>query len=552
MTVSADDVDGDADTDILAIGYQTVSLFRSRPRHAFLLQAERYQAIDFGYGQTVVGDLNQDGYPDIINVVKPFSPEQQPSQLSVLLGTADGRFQSGPELKVAADVSGLFVGNFDADAGMELFMLTTTDSQTHQVWLTEIGLDGQFRRMVVTNLESSWSVDGTLDANADGRLDAIGFDASASSLRVLLSNGDGSFRTGPVVSGSMAWRSPKISDFNRDGLPDLLTADGEQVLVALGNGDGSFRLSYSQSFQYADGQVGDFDGDGQPDLAYLNFDSTGVELAYGDGTGKFTRRETVHMGRNGFTLFVRDANGDGRSDLVLASYQGLSISLSTERGFTPFVGHQLVHSVGEVVSVDVDRDGTQDLMVAPGFGISATQAQFTVLGGGPPGSFSNSATYSFPGTLSSGLFTADVGHDGDVDLVLGTSTGFLALFNDNGPVIPGDLDRDGRVSATDVDLLCQRILQGETDPWFDLNTDGHVNTADVDFLIESLLNTVVGDINLDGIFNSADFVAMFQIGEYEDDVPLNSAWSEGDLDCDGDFTTADIVLAFQKGGYSTT
>lgn len=144
-----------------------------------------------------------------------------------------------------------------------------------------------------------------------------------------------------------------------------------------------------------------------------------------------------------------------------------------------------------------------------------------------------------------------VGDDGDLDLALGTPTGVLTIGN-NKAALPGDLDRDGRVAAADVDLLCQHIQQGETDPWFDLNTDGRVNKADLDYMIESLLHTVVGDINLDGVFDSNDFVLMFQIGEYEDDMPLNSLWSEGDLNCDGDFTTADLVWAFQKGGYSTT
>jgi hypothetical protein len=61
---------------------------------------------------------------------------------------------------------------------------------------------------------------------------------------------------------------------------------------------------------------------------------------------------------------------------------------------------------------------------------------------------------------------------------------------------------------------------------------------------------VPGDANGDLKFDSADLVAVFQAGEYEDHVDRNSSWSEGDWNGDGDFTTADLVLAFQAGTFS--
>jgi hypothetical protein len=60
----------------------------------------------------------------------------------------------------------------------------------------------------------------------------------------------------------------------------------------------------------------------------------------------------------------------------------------------------------------------------------------------------------------------------------------------------------------------------------------------------------VGDSNRDGVFNSADFIAVLAAGEYEDLVDGNSNWLEGDWNHDGDFNTADLVFAFQFGSYS--
>ena len=71
----------------------------------------------------------------------------------------------------------------------------------------------------------------------------------------------------------------------------------------------------------------------------------------------------------------------------------------------------------------------------------------------------------------------------------------------------------------------------------------------MNLLINDILGTGVGDANLDGVFNSTDFVQVFQRGEYEDNIAGNSTWTDGDWDCDGDFTTRDLVLAFQQGNY---
>ena len=64
------------------------------------------------------------------------------------------------------------------------------------------------------------------------------------------------------------------------------------------------------------------------------------------------------------------------------------------------------------------------------------------------------------------------------------------------------------------------------------------------------LGTSPGDANLDGVFNSADLVAVFIAGQYEDGRDGNSHWEEGDWNCDGEFDSRDLVAAFQAGGYT--
>ncbi len=61
--------------------------------------------------------------------------------------------------------------------------------------------------------------------------------------------------------------------------------------------------------------------------------------------------------------------------------------------------------------------------------------------------------------------------------------------------------------------------------------------------------TWIGDANLDGEFNTVDFLVVFQAGLYEDDLPGNSDWSTGDWNADGDFDSGDFIVAFQGGGF---
>ena len=60
----------------------------------------------------------------------------------------------------------------------------------------------------------------------------------------------------------------------------------------------------------------------------------------------------------------------------------------------------------------------------------------------------------------------------------------------------------------------------------------------------------IGDVNLDGRFDSQDIVLVFQAAEYEDNKENNSTWYEGDWNCDGEFNSADLIAAFRNGGFT--
>jgi hypothetical protein len=118
-----------------------------------------------------------------------------------------------------------------------------------------------------------------------------------------------------------------------------------------------------------------------------------------------------------------------------------------------------------------------------------------------------------------------------------------------GEGMPGDFNGNGFLDAADIDQLSASIRGATTDLSFDLTADGAVDGLDRQHWIVTLKNTWVGDSNLDGEFNSSDFVQVFQRGEYEDATSGNSTWEDGDWNGDGDFNSGDFVTAFQGGGF---
>lgn len=115
--------------------------------------------------------------------------------------------------------------------------------------------------------------------------------------------------------------------------------------------------------------------------------------------------------------------------------------------------------------------------------------------------------------------------------------------------VKGDYNANGSLDAADIDQLASAIRGGSSDSKYDVNGDNTVNSADHLSWVQTLKKTWIGDANLDGRFDTQDFVSVFQIGEYEDATNGNSTWSEGDWNGDADFNTADFVAAFQDGGF---
>jgi hypothetical protein len=113
----------------------------------------------------------------------------------------------------------------------------------------------------------------------------------------------------------------------------------------------------------------------------------------------------------------------------------------------------------------------------------------------------------------------------------------------------GDFDGNGVLDENDINLLSVQIDTGGNDTTFDVNGDGQVNLADHRMWVSELKRTWTGDADLNGQFDTADFIQALSRGQYEDGVENNSTWGDGDWNADREFDSGDLVEALSDGGF---
>src|SRR5262249_10229023 len=139
-------------------------------------------------------------------------------------------------------------------------------------------------------------------------------------------------------------------DFNGDGLLDLVvtrnSATATTFRILLGKGDGTFTVAgfYTAGTGPTIPVVADFDADGRLDLAVANVTSNDVSVLLGNGDGTFRDQRRYAVGSHPFGLAVADLNGDGHPDLVTANVFSNDVSVLLGNGGT--FGDQVRYAAG--------------------------------------------------------------------------------------------------------------------------------------------------------------------------------------------------------------
>jgi hypothetical protein len=239
------------------------------------------------------------------------------------------------------------------------------------------------------------------DFNLDHKADLAVANINSNDVTILLGNGGGSFSPAaaspvPVGEGPV---SIVVGDFNRDGKPDLAVANqfSNNVSILLGNGSGGFTPATTSPVRAGSGPyfvaVSDFNRDGNPDLAVANHHSNNVSILLGnrDGSFKPATASPVSVGVDPRALAVGDVNLDGKPDLVVANYFSNNVTILLGNGSGGFSPATIAPaSVGTspcfVVVNDFNLDNKPDLVV-----VNFRSNDLTVLLGDGSGGFSAAA-----------------------------------------------------------------------------------------------------------------------------------------------------------------
>ena len=327
------DVNGDGRLDVLIAnnGSSTLAVLLGNGAGGFALQAT---APSTGAGTNpnglVVADVNGDGKPDALTA------NNGNHSVSVLLGNGSGNFTlqapaattsttSGPYSLAVADVNGdgkpdVLAANNGTDR-LDVLLGNGMGGFTVQTPAVATGTGGGPQSVAVA------------DVNADGKPDALVANYGANTVSVLLGTGTGSFVLQAVAPGTGANSQPvslAVADVNRDGKPDVLTANvgSNTVGVLLGNGAGGFTLQAPASATGTGTSpqgvaVADVNGDGKPDLLTANTLTSTMSVLLGNSSGTFTlQAPAVSIGASGLPqrLVAADVNNDGKPDVLAVNF----------------------------------------------------------------------------------------------------------------------------------------------------------------------------------------------------------------------------------------
>jgi hypothetical protein len=284
----------------------------------------------------VAADLNSDGQLDLATA------NLDDDTVSVLLGNGDGSFQAARTSATGPFPISLAAGDFNGDGNIDLATANWDDGGLGEYGNNAVNIllgngDGTFAASVVLSISEVWAFPWSIasgDLNADGKLDLVvtsDDDFLGGYVDVLLGHGDGTFAAGAAYGpyyGQIL--SAELADFDGDGNIDVAVPNwhASSVKVLLGNGDGTLREPSDFVTDRGSNSVaaGDFNADGKLDLVTANYSNTSnsASMLLGNGDGTFQTARSFAAGNNPQSATASDVNGDGKLDLVVTNASSTS------------------------------------------------------------------------------------------------------------------------------------------------------------------------------------------------------------------------------------
>ena len=313
-----------------------------------------------------IGDMNNDGIPDVVTVNKGSD------SVSVLLGKSDGKLETvgvyltGPEGVERRYPDHVKLGDLNGDGNLDAAALNagSENGYSGDVTLFFGNGDGTLRGGDVYFQGDRPVSMAAGDLNGDGLSDIVVANSRTEETRILLGSSDGLLMpAGSYLTGVV--NEVILGDINEDGNLDLIASNSLQITVFPGNGDGTFQTGSSMAIGMVSSMVvGDVNGDDYADLIALIYDSPTVAVLPGNGDGTFQAGVLYSSSSTPKTLALGDIDRDGYLDIVTEDPAARAIALLSGNGdgsFNPARFYEIGYSPDAVALEDLNGDGGLDM-----------------------------------------------------------------------------------------------------------------------------------------------------------------------------------------------
>jgi hypothetical protein len=239
------DLNGDGNLDLLVPAQGSVYAYLGNGDGTFTL-ASTTPTPSGGY--LAPGDFNHDGNVDFAT-----------SGNLIALGNGDGTFQNPTDIVAnppSGGYSGIVAGDINNDGWKDLVLTSAVFPVDANATVLLNNHKGGFTQ-VPTTFGALTGQPILADLNGDGNLDLILGGASGSGAEVYLGNGKGKFTSQPGLPGPFEATNGVncVADVNGDGIPDILVLGYDTIMIYLGEGNTTYATPFAIGTGPAPGSI---------------------------------------------------------------------------------------------------------------------------------------------------------------------------------------------------------------------------------------------------------------------------------------------------------